>query len=101
MRKTDADITLLTALVSESQLNTLACVMERLLTDKEADRAELLEKAELYTAKMLTQEDTASLVPEAAQRFYEDIRPLDAFCCVNRMRGLHFRADEYEYFKNE
>lgn len=85
-----ADITLLTALVSGNQLNTLACVMEHLLTDKESDEAELLEKAEIYTMRMLQEQDTASLIPEAAQRFYEDIRPIDAFCCVNRMRGLHF-----------
>lgn len=85
-----ADITLLTALVSGSQLNTLACVMEHLLTDKNADEAELLEKAEICTLRILQEQDTASLIPEAAQRFYEDIRPLDAFCCVNRMRGLQF-----------
>ena len=88
-----ADITLLTALISGNQLNTLACVMERLLTDKEADSAELLEKVEEYTAKMLTDNDTSSLIPETAQRFYEEIRPIDAFCCVNRMRGLFFRTD--------
>ena len=87
-----ADITLLTALISGNQLHTLACVMERLLTDKSADDAELLEKAESYTNQMLTEGDTSSLVPEAAQRFYEAIRPLDAFCCINRMRGLRFKA---------
>ncbi len=87
-----ADITLLTALVSGNQLNTLACVMEHLLTDKEADDAELLNKVEQYTAKMLTDDDTTSLLPEAAQRFYEDIRPIDSFCCANRMRGLHFKT---------
>lgn len=67
--------------------------MERLLTDKEADGAELLEKVEGYTAKMLTDNDTFSLIPETARRFYEEIRPIDAFCCVNRMRGLLFRTD--------
>ena len=88
-----ADITLLTALISGNQLNPLSCVMERLLTDKDADNAELLEKVEEYTAKMLTDNDTSSLIPETAQRFYEEIRPIDAFCCVNRMRGLFFRTD--------
>lgn len=88
-----ADITLLTALVSGNQLNTLACIMECLLSDKEADNAELFEKVERYTRKMLTENDTSSLTPETAQRFYEEIRPIDAFCCVNRMRGLLFRTD--------
>lgn len=89
-----ADITLLTALRSGNQLNTLACVMERLLADKEADKEELLEKARRAVRRMLGERDTASMVPEAAQRFYEDIRPIDAFCCANRMRGLVFGSGE-------
>lgn len=88
-----ADITLLTALISGNQLNTLACVIECLLTDKEADNEELLEKVERYTNKILTENDTSSLIPETAQRFYEEIRPIDAFCCANRVRGLAFRTD--------
>lgn len=88
-----ADITHLTALISGNQLNTLACVMECLLTDKEADNAELLEKVKRYMEKMLNEKHTYSLVPETAQRFYEEIRPIDAFCCVNRMRELHFRSE--------
>lgn len=86
-----ADITLLTALVSGHQLNTLARVMERLLTDEEADREELLLKAEQYAVKALQNDDAGSLIPEAAQCFCEEIRPIDAFCCVNRMRGAEFK----------
>ena len=86
-----SDITLLTALVSGNQLNTLTCVMEHLLGDKEADDDELIEKVKKYTQRMLQEQDTASLVPEAAQRFYEDLRPIDVFCCVNRMRGVNFQ----------
>ena len=88
-----ADITLLTALASGNQLNTLACVMERLLTDKEAGNEELLEKVDKYTEMVLTENDSSSLIPEAAQRFYEEIRPIDSFCCINRMRGLLFRTE--------
>ena len=89
-----ADITLLTALFSGDQLNTLACVMEHLLTDKEADSSELIERVGECVSKLFLETETVSLVPEAAQRFYEDIRPIDAFCCVNRMRGLHFKTVE-------
>jgi predicted ABC-class ATPase len=89
-----ADITLLTALFSGEQLNTLACVMEHLLTDKEADSSELIERVGECVSKLFLETETVSLVPEAAQRFYEDIRPIDAFCCVNRMRGLHFKTVE-------
>ena len=87
-----ADITLLTALISEYQLNTLACVMEGVLTDKEADNAEIIEKVKIYTDKILIENNTVSLIPDAAQKFYEQIRPIDAYCCVNRMRGVLFKA---------
>lgn len=86
-----ADITLLTALVSGEQLNMLACVMERLLADKAIGDFELMSLAEKYTEQMMRGTDTRLLLPEAAQRYYEDIRPIDVFCCINRMRGLHFR----------
>lgn len=85
-----ADITLLTALVSENQLNTLSWIMEALLTDKDVGHTELLDRVKFHTTNIFMQEDTTVLVPEAAQRFYEEIRPLDAFCCLNRMRGVHF-----------
>lgn len=86
-----ADITQLTAIISEEQLNTLACVMERLLTDKNADSGELLEKIDDYIKQVLANDDTESFVSaEAAQRFYEIIRPIDAFCCINRMRNISF-----------
>ena len=76
-----ADITLLTAITSDSQLNTLMHVSERLLTDKNADSEELLEKIEHVIQGILS--DTGS-------GWYEQIRPIDAFCCINRMRGLRF-----------
>ena len=89
-----ADITLLTALISGDQLNTLACVMEGVLTDKEADNAEIMKKVKLYTDKVFNDPETSSLIPEVAQRFYEEIRPIDAYCCVNRMRGLLFKVSD-------
>lgn len=93
-----ADITFLTALVSGDQLNTLACVMERLLTDGEAGNAPLLDKAGEYTelalGKMQAEDGSLSLLPETARRFNEGIRPIDVFCCANRMRGLRFQAAE-------
>ncbi len=93
-----ADITFLTALVSGGQLNTLACVMERLLTDGEAGDAPLLDKAGEYTelalGKMQAEDGSLSLLPETARRFNEGIRPIDVFCCANRMRGLRFQAEE-------
>jgi hypothetical protein len=32
-------------------------------------------------------------MPETQSWFYEEIRPLDALCCINRMRGAEFKND--------
>ena len=31
-----------------------------------------------------------SLLPAAAGRQYAEVRVLDAICCINRLRGVHF-----------
>ena len=90
-----ADITLLTALTSGNQLNTLAFLMEMLLTDKNADSAELLEKIETCWSRLfggIFDAEMHSGVLIDTHGFLEEIRPLDAFCCVNRMRGVRFQV---------
>lgn len=91
-----ADITLLTAIQRSDQMNALACVMEQLLTDKEAGSLQLLEKVGEITQKTFGGEGfrSHSLLPDTAWRWYEEIRPLDAYCCANRMRGLLFAKME-------
>ena len=86
-----ADITLFT-LHTGDQMNTLACVMEQILTDKEIDSDELMKKATDMTECVFTDAgfESKSLLADTALRWYEEIRPLDAFCCANRMRGLTF-----------
>lgn len=87
-----ADITLLTSVLSSDQMNTLACVMEQLLTDKEVDDAELIEKSTIIAAQIFngSEFESRSLLADTKLRWYADIRPLDIFCCANRMRGLSF-----------
>lgn len=85
-----ADITHLTAIITGNQLNTVAYMCEKLLCLKEADKEELLVLAEKYIDKALYGKDTSEILPDAAQRFYEEIRPIEIFNCLNRMRGLHF-----------
>lgn len=89
-----ADITHLTAMISGGQLNTLAYLMEKLLTDLEADQEELMQKIERYLKEMREKQDTMLLSPGSAERFYEEVRALDAFCCINRMRGVEFQFGE-------
>lgn len=88
-----ADITALTALTSGDQLNTLSCLAEGLLTDSAADGAELTEKLAQLLAHNFTagQIRVNSLLPASANRQYAEVRPIDAVCCINRMRGISFK----------
>lgn len=85
-----ADITNLTALSTPERLNTVMSVMEKILTDKEADSEELLQKLIHYTDRVLgfSEEKKEFHVNVSEQRFYSQIRPIDAWCCINRMRGV-------------
>lgn len=87
-----ADITYLTALTTPERLNTVMNVMEKILTDKKADSEELLQKLTLYTDKVIgiSDERKEFHVNASERRFYSQIRPIDAWCCINRMRGVQF-----------
>lgn len=87
-----ADITSLTALTTPERLNTLMSVMEKTLTDKEGDSDELISKLVYYTNRTLGFEDARGefRTGGAGQSFYSEIRPIDAWCCINRMRGVSF-----------
>jgi hypothetical protein len=88
-----ADITLLTSLVSDAQLNTLAFMMEQLLTDKEADHGTLPNIAGEIADTLYEVNIEELTLPNSfnAERSFEAIRPIDIFCCVSRMRGLQFK----------
>lgn len=87
-----ADITLLTTVKYGAQMYSLVNVMEQLLTDKEADSSDLIGKVDEILQKMFGNKGfrSMSLLSDATWRWYEEIRPLDAYCCANRMRGLSF-----------
>lgn len=86
-----ADITYLTALTSKYQLNTLTCAIEQLMNDMKSSHDEMIVKAKEIITNMFSSEfKTESLIPDSVYQFYENIRPLDVFCCANRMRGLRF-----------
>ena len=87
-----SDITNLTALTTPERLNTVMRVMEKILTDKEADSEELLQKMIDYTNQTtgFENEKNGFHMNESEQRFFSQIRPIDAWCCINRMRGIRF-----------
>ena len=86
------DVSLLTGIETGDQLNTLALVMERLLTDKEAGDSELITKVRAIIEELFRSDgfEAKSLLPQMAWQWYKEIRPLDAFCCANRIRAVSF-----------
>lgn len=92
----NADITLLTALTSENQLNTLTYMMERLLTDQNSDRADLMEVIyKLFEDMYLNQiGEPSTSFNFKMESWFEAVRPIDVFCCVSRMRGLSFMNEK-------
>ena len=85
-----ADITLLTAITTGRQMNLLANIMEGLLTDMEADSEDVMQKIKGILDKVLSggKWKGNSVLPDTKRLFYEEIRPLDAFCGLSRMRGV-------------
>lgn len=92
----NADITLLTALTSENQLNTLTYMMERLLTEQNSDRADLMEVIyKLFEDMYLNQiGEPSTSFNFKMESWFEAVRPIDVFCCVSRMRGLSFMNEK-------
>ena len=86
-----ADITQLTAVTSAEQMNTLAYISERLLREGSGD-CEITVRAEELLHEMFDGEDfrVDSMSRGVEARFYSEIRPIDAFACVDRMRGARF-----------
>jgi len=84
---------MLTALVSEYQLNALAFMVEQLLSDKEADIVELSEIIKVISNKMYSPEiaEVILSINFKIDRWFEAVRPIDIFCCINRMRGLSLK----------
>ena len=85
-----ADVTMLTAISTHEQLCTATVISERLLTDLDGGRREALDNVKAYLKDLFEKGKTGSIMPETQSWFYEEIRPLDALCCINRMRGATF-----------
>jgi len=85
-----ADILPLSAISSTEQLNSLACAMELLLS--RTSDFEIREAAEQITADIVSDDTRPRTGLErmlvATNRWYEEIRPIDVICCLNRMRGI-------------
>lgn len=90
-----SDITLLTSLVSKYQLNTLTYFMEQLLTDKNVDSKELIDVSSEISQTIYSLEigDICLSYNYKMESWFEAVRPIDIYCCANRMRGLKFTIE--------
>ncbi len=90
-----ADITMLPIIKNTSQMNTLLSILMWLLCDKNANSDELIRKLEELLCKLFSDdENRLPYLNLTDRRYYEELRPIDAYCCVNRVRGLLFARNE-------
>lgn len=91
-----ADVTRLTALTSENQLQTLAYFLKKILTEVDADQWECREMAEQICMQIFKPEIIHQIWGNAWQfpPLFEEIRPVDLLGALFRMRGIHLRQDE-------
>ncbi len=83
-----ADITKMTAVVCDGQINSLAYLMEKILMDTE-EGIDLLEKCKQKVQGLIDNtRDTTLSNTHQYELYLEMIRPLDLLMAVNRMRGL-------------
>ena len=98
------DITKLPAVKSPDQINTLMSLLMWLLCDQNANSDEMIRKLDELLSKLFSEQgDCLSFLNVTDRRYYEYVRPIDAYCCVNRVRGLCFdrndAINEYETVK--
>ena len=75
-------------------MNTLSSMLGWLLCDQQANNDELIEKIFDILNQLFTGEKAFNVFNINERRFYEEVRPIDAYSCVNRVRGVMFTADE-------
>ncbi len=92
------DITKLPTIKNPNQVNTLLSLLMWLLCDQNANSDELIRKLdELLNKLFFAEDDSLPFLNVTDRRYYEYVRPIDAYCCVNRVRGLCFDRNEVTY----
>lgn len=87
-----ADVMSLTAVTTNEQLNALAFVMEKLLA--KLDHDEIKKEVSLAVEQIFAAGSQNYNIIMRKDRWYEEIRNIDAICCINRMRGIKFCSDQ-------
>lgn len=86
-----ADITKMTAIISDEQINSLAFLLERLLMEAREEKEDLIQKCRNNVDKLFLQAVDAMLInTHKYELWLEEIRGIDLFMAVSRMRGIEF-----------
>ena len=86
-----ADITLLTSLVTGEQLNHLAAIMEKLIGGKDVGNTDVMDFVNgVLHGDAAWQRDFSMSFHFKAERWFENVRALDVFCTISRLRGVNF-----------
>ena len=92
-----ADITKITAIICDGQINSLAYLTEKLLTDTGEEEIDLLERCRKKIEGLIENtRDTTLSNTHQYELCLEMIRPLDLLMAVSRMRGLQYRKIDTE-----
>lgn len=85
------DITMLSIIKNQNQMNTILIILSNILCDKTSDSDELIRKLEKIICTSFSNEEISiPCLTLADRRYYEEVRALDVYWCLNRIRGLDF-----------
>lgn len=91
----NVDITLLTAIISTPQVNSITYALLLLLQDINSDESDMLSRIKKLLSNLFNEEQYVySSVSIASEKWYEEIRPLDVFYCICRMKGIELKGDK-------
>lgn len=93
-----SDITMLTTLISDEQINTVAFIIEKIIEQKNVSQFSLIELIEKVSDEILKMSNNTntSLIYSKSFRWFEQVRTIDIFGAINRMRGLNFSQEREE-----
>lgn len=84
-----ADITLLSSLITGGQMNHLASIMEKLIGNKNPGDTDMMGfVAGALENNAAWQQDFTASYNFKAERWFEDVRAIDVFCAISRLRGI-------------
>jgi len=88
----NADISFLTALITDYQIHSLALIIEKLLMKRDINQFNLIDDIKKILDNIFKSDKIEDLLLK--NYWYENVRPIDIFCSVNRIRGLSFYTNK-------